>query len=78
MSSDVIYLSEVSHAIDLKDYPRTNDVTHTNFNCKAVEVNEIDLTMVARIIDGDELKKTHDVPNNSRYCFAAIKKTFYN
>ena len=30
---------------------------------------------VVRIIDGDdELKKNHDVPNNSRYRFAAIKK----
>ena len=30
--------------------------------------------MVARIIDGDdELKKNHDVPNNSSYRFAVIK-----
>ena len=31
-------------------------------------------SQVARIIEGDELKKNHDVTNSSLYCFAAIKK----
>ena len=34
------HFSEVSHAIDLE--AKNNDVTHTNFNCKAVEVTEIE------------------------------------
>ena len=62
--SEDIFLSEVSHAIDEK--MRTNDVTHTNFICKAVETTEIFLknsiprSQVARIIDGDdELQKHH-------------------
>ena len=38
MSSEVIFLSELSHAIDPKS---RNDVTHKNFNCKAVEVTEV-------------------------------------
>ena len=37
---EVKFLSEVSHANRPKS--RTNDVTHTNFNCKAVEVNKIE------------------------------------
>ena len=37
MSSEVIFVSEVSHAIDLKA-EMTSD---TNFNCKAVEVAEV-------------------------------------
>ena len=40
VSSEVIFLSEVSRAIDLKA-EMTNDVTNTNFNCKAVEVTEV-------------------------------------
>ena len=45
-----------------------------NFNCIAVEVTEIVKPMAAGIIDGDDELKKHDVPNNSRYRFAAIKQ----
>ena len=52
-----MFLSEASHAIDIK--AEQMDVMHTNVNCKAVQVTEIEIcSMVARIINEDnELKK---------------------
>ena len=57
MSSEVIFVSEVSHAIDLKAEQMTSD---TNFDCKAIEVTEVNSkksiprSQVVRIIDGDD------------------------
>ena len=66
MSSEVIFLSEVSHAIDLK----AEMTSGTNFNCKAVVVTKVIQksilrNQVVRIIDrDDELKNiAGEVPN---------------
>ena len=73
MSSEVIFVSEVSHAIDLKA-EMTSD---TNFNCKAIEVTEVNSKKSGRKNHRwrRRIKKKHDVPNNGRYRFAAINKT---
>ena len=76
MISEVIFLSEVNHAID----PKTrNYVQHTNFNCKT-EVTEV----IEKVNSNKSyrknhqwrlrIKKNHNVPKNSRYRFAAINK----
>ena len=79
MSSESIFI-EVSLAIDLT--ADKNDVTHTNFNCKAVEVTEV-IEKVNSKKSGRKnhrrrrrIKKNHDVPNNSNYRFAAINYIF--
>ena len=82
MSSEVIFFSEVSQAIGQVGQAigkSRNDVTYTNFNIKAVGVTEViekvnSTSQVVRIIDGDDQLKKHDVPNNSRYRFAAFNQ----
>ena len=71
VSSEAIYLSEVSHAIDLKEQQMTSRTQI--LTAKQKKSLKFKNSMVARIIDGDdELKKKHDVPNNSHYRFVAI------
>ena len=69
------FFSEVSHAIDLKAEQMTSC---TQTLTAKVEVTEIDK------FNGRKnhrwrrrIKKKHDVPNNSRYRFAAIIKTYF-
>ena len=47
--------------------------TRTNFNCKAVEVTEIEKTNGCKNRQWRRRIKKHDVPKNGRFCFAAIK-----
>ena len=63
MSSEVKFLSDVSHAIDPKS---RNDVMNTNFNRRALEVTKslkksIPRSEVVRIIDGDDELKKHSM-----------------
>ena len=73
MSSEVNFLSEVSHAIDLK--AETTSRTQT-LTLKAIEVTKVNSKKSGRKNHRwrRRIKKNHDVPNNSRYRFAAIKK----
>ena len=58
---------------------RTNDVTYTNFNCKAVEVTaigKVNSKKSGRKINRWRRRiKKHDVPDSSRYRCTAIKNS---
>ena len=65
------FLSEVSHAIEL----RAEKMTSRNKILTATQrLLKLKKSMLARIIDGDEQFKKNDVPKDSHYRFEAINQ----